>query len=178
MKFIITGRKIEITDAIKEKVIRKIGKLDKFFNEDSQAHITLNVEKSRHIVEVTIHQKGFIFRAEEANHDMYMAIDKVVDILERQIRKNKTKIAKKLKESAFEAPVSDEDLLGIEEENKFEIVKTKKFPVKPMNVEEAILQMNMLSHEFFMFTNSENEEMNVVYRRKDGKYGLLEPKEI
>lgn len=172
MKFVITGRKVEVTDALKEKVIKKLGKLDKFFHEDTEAHITLSVQKERQIVEVTIFQKGFIFRAEEANHDMYASIDKVVDVLERQIRKNKTKITKKLKENAFESFENEKS--DIIDENKFDVVKTKRFSIKPMDIEEAILQMNMLGHTFFMFTNSKNGDVNVVYKRNDGNYGILE----
>jgi len=174
MKFIISGRKVEITEAMRDKTVKKLSKLDKFFNADSEAHIRFAIERGRHIVEVTIHQKGFIFRAEEQNSDMYVAIDKIVDLLERQIVKNKTRLEKKLKENAFATYGKGEETYHVEEEHTFNVVKTKRFAIKPMAVEEAILQMNMLGHEFFMFTNSDNSEINVVYKRKDGNYGLLE----
>lgn len=174
MKFIISGRKVEITEAMRDKTIKKLGKLDKFFHSDSEAQVTFAVEKGRHIVEVTIHQKGFIFRAEEQSTDMYVAIDKIVDLLERQIIKNKTRLEKKLKENAFAVHEISEVNVPVEEEHTFNVVRTKRFTIKPMAIEEAILQMNMLGHEFFMFNNSDNSEISVVYKRKDGNYGLLE----
>jgi len=173
MKFIVSGKNIEMTEALKEKAIKKVGKLEKFFHEDTEVQITMSVQKNRQIVEVTIPFKGGVFRAQEENHDMYASIDKVVDSLEGQIRRNKTKILKKYHESGlkFENVKEADD----EYEDEFKVVRSKKFPIKPMNIEEAILQMNMLGHEFFMFSNSETMEANVVYRRKDGNYGLIEP---
>ncbi|MCX7923697.1 MAG: ribosome-associated translation inhibitor RaiA [Clostridia bacterium] len=174
MKFIISGKNIEVTEALKEKVTKKISKLEKFFNPDTEVHVTLSVQKTRQIVEVTIPFNGVVLRAEESNGDMYAAIDKVVDVLERQIRKNKTRLEKKLHEVAFRVEnfkFEDE----VPEEHNFEIVRSKRFAVKPMAVEEAILQMNLIGHEFFMFSNADTKEVNVVYRRKDGNYGLIEP---
>lgn len=168
MKITITGRKIDLTEGLKNKVTKKLSKLDKFFNEDAEAKVKLSVEKDRQTVEVTVIQKGFIFRAEETNSDMYAAIDRIIDVLERQIRKNKTKLAKKLKASAFEGYTDD-----VKEEKEFNIIKTKRIDIKPMSVEEAILQMNMLGHEFYIFTNSENEHTEVVYKRKDGNYAII-----
>ncbi|ODM26772.1 ribosome hibernation-promoting factor, HPF/YfiA family [Acetivibrio mesophilus] len=174
MKFKVTGKNIVVTEALKEMAIKKVGKLDKYFRRDAEAHITMSVQKNRHIVEVTIPFEGGLLRAEEDNQDMYASIDKVVDSLERQIRRNKTKLEKKVHDGSlrFENFNFDDDA---EEEPKFEIVRTKKFAIKPMTVEEAVLQMNLLGHEFFMFSNAETLEANVVYRRKDGNYGLIEP---
>lgn len=174
MKIIISGKNIEITGALKETIEKKFGKLDKFFNKGTEAHITMSVEKNRQILEVTIPFNGVVLRAEVANDDMYAAIDKSIDIVERQIRKNKTRLAKKLHENAFTAgnfSINE----PIEEEQEFKVVRTKRFPIKPMTVEEAILQMNLVGHEFFMFTNAETKDVNVVYKRKNGNYGLIEP---
>jgi len=176
MKFIISGKKIEITDGLRDRVYKKLGKLDKFFDEDTEVYVTMGVEKDRHMVEVTIPFNGMLLRAEEVSHDMYNSIDRIVDTLERQIRKNKTRLEKKLRENAFVETVdSDVSNMQVEEEKNFNIVKTKRFAIKPMNVEEAILQMNLLGHQFFVFSNAETDEVNVVYKRKDGNYGLIEP---
>ncbi len=180
MKFIITGRRIQITDGLRDRIHKKIGKLDKFFHDDIEAHVTLEVEKERQMVEVTIPFHGIILRAEEENHDMYSAIDKVVDHLERQIRKYKTRISKKLKANAFHGePISTitapATMKEVQEEGEFSVVKTKRFAIKPMNIEEAILQMNLLGHQFFVFSDADSEDVNVVYKRKDGNYGLIEP---
>ncbi len=174
MKFIVRGKNIEVTEALKQKVTKKLGKLSKFFNPGAEAQVTLSVEKNRQIVEVTIFFNGLMLRAEEATEDMYSSIDKVADILVRQIRKNKTRLEKKLKENAFkvEELMAEDD---VKEEGEFKVVKSKKFPIKPMTLEEAILQMNLLGHEFFVFINADSKEVNVVYKRKDGDYGLIEP---
>ncbi len=173
MKFIVSGKNIEVTEALKEKIVKKMGKLEKFFNPDTELHATMSVEKNRHIIEVTIAFNGIVLRAEESNDNMYASIDKVVDILERQIRRNKTRLEKKLREGAFKMEaVADGDM---DEEHDFKVVRSKKFAIKPMTVEEAILQMNLVGHEFYMFSNAETKEVNVVYRRKDGNYGLIEP---
>lgn len=174
MKFIVSGKNIDVTEALRNKVTKKLSKLDKFFHKETEAHVTMSVEKNRHIMEVTITFDGIVMRAEVSNDDMYACVDKVIDILERQIRKYKTKLEKKLHESAFK-PENFENDRKVEEEEEFKIVRTKKFAIKPMDVEEAILQMNLLGHEFFMFTNAETSEPNVVYKRKDGNYGLIEP---
>jgi putative sigma-54 modulation protein len=174
MKFIVTGKNIDVTEALREKAIKKVGKIEKFFPMDTEAHITLSVQKNRQIVEVTIPFKGGILRAQEDNADMYASIDKVVDSLEGQIRRNKTKIEKKYHSSGLSFDDADFEQQD-DEPSDFNVVRTKKFSIKPMTVEEAILQMNMLDHEFFMFTNADTHESNVVYRRKDGNYGLIEP---
>jgi putative sigma-54 modulation protein len=174
MKYIMSGKNLEVTEALKEKTVKKMKKLEKYFHSGAEAHITMSVEKNRHILEVTVHFNGVAVRAEVSSDDMYTAVDKAIDVLEGQIRKNKTRLAKKLHESAFNP---EEFLSGnkVDEEHEFKIVRSKKFAIKPMAVEEAILQMNLLGHEFFMFSNSETKEVNVVYRRKDGNYGLIEP---
>lgn len=174
MKIIITGKNIEITDALRDRVTKKIGKLDKFFDKDTEAHVTLSVQKMRQIVEVTIPFNGIVLRAEEYNDDMYASIDKTIDVLERQIRKNKTRLERKMYNNEFriDSHKFDDEVI---EEQEFNIVRSKKFAVKPMDVEEAILQMNLLGHAFFMFYNADTRQVNVVYKRKDGNYGLIEP---
>lgn len=177
MKFIVSGKNLEVTDALKERVSKKLGKLDKFFNPGTEAHVTMCVEKNRHIAEVTIIFNGIVFRAEVSNDDMYASIDKAADILERQIRKNRTRLEKKLRENAFKVEGLKGEQVGgeVEEERDFKVVRSKRFAIKPMTTEEAILQMNLLGHEFFVFTNAETRDANVVYKRKDGNYGLIEP---
>jgi len=179
MKFMITGRHIDVTDGLRDRIHKRLGKLSKFFHSDAEVHVTLDVEKERQIVEVTIPYKGMLFRAEEVDHDMYTAIDMVVDVLERQIRKNKTRLEKKMREGAFVIDPSLDTLkpvhLEVEEEKDFKVLKTKRFAIKPMNLDEAILQMNLIGHQFYVFFNSDAEEVNVVYKRKDGYYGLIEP---
>ena len=177
MKLIIAGKNFEVTNALKEKINKKFGKLEKYFSTDTEVQVTMSVQKSRHIFEVTIHLSGIVLRAEVENSDMYACIDKAIDILEGQIRKNKTRLEKKLHASAFKSEDFKYDAV-IEEEHDFRVVRTKKFAVKPMTIEEAILQMNLLGHEFFMFSNAVSREVNVVYRRKDGNYGLIEPEFI
>lgn len=174
MKFIIIGKNIDVTEALKEKVIKKMSKLDKFFLPGTEIHITLVVEKTRQNVEVTIPFHGVVLRAEATSEDMYASIDKVIDILERQVRRNKTRLSKKIhsgtpKTVFFESGQEDD------EEQEFSIVRSKKFAIKPMTTDEAILQMNLIGHSFFMFSNADTKEVNVVYKRKDGNYGLIEP---
>lgn len=154
-------------------------KLERYIKLNTDVHVTLSVEKISHIVEVTIPFHGMILRAEERSNDMYSAIDLVVDTLERQIRKFKTKIAKRAKDAeslrymTFELEEPEKEVQ--EENSEFRIAKTKRFPIKPMSVEEAILQMNLLGHNFFVFLNQDTDKVNVVYRRNDGAYGLIEP---
>jgi putative sigma-54 modulation protein len=174
MKYIVSGKNIDVTEALKNKAINKLNKLAKFFNPDTDAHITMSVEKNRKIVEVTILFNGSVLRAEVANEDMYAAIDKAVDIIERQIRRNKTRLEKKLYEGAF-VPANFAINEKIEEEQEFNVVRTKKFAIKPMPIDEAILQMNLLGHEFYMFSNADTNQVNVVYKRREGNYGLIEP---
>lgn len=173
MKIIITGRKIEVTDALREMIEKKLSKLDKFFHSDSEARVTLSVVRGRHIMEITITSHGLVVRAESATNDMYNSLDEALEALERQLRKNKTRLAKRLRDGAFET--LDTNAEPVTEETEFNVVKTKEFFAKPMDVEEAILQMNLLGHSFFLFRDSHTEKINLVYRRKDGGYGLLKP---
>ena len=175
MKFKITGKNFDVTEALKDRVNKKLGKLEKFFNPQTEAQVTMSIQRNRHILEVTIPSGGITLRAEVAGEDMYACIDKAEDILERQIRKNKTRLSKRLHSGAFEQPDAFRADTFVEEETEFRVVRTKKFAVKPMPVEEAILQMNLLGHEFFMFSNAETNQVNVVYKRKDSNYGLIEP---
>lgn len=174
MKFIVKGKNVSVTKAMQDKAEKKIGKFDKFFKPEAEAILTFKVEKDRFIFEVAIYSNGTIIRAEEQSDDMYTAIDLVVEKLERQIRKHKTKLGRKLHQDAF-VPENFTIHEDIDEDEDYGVVKTKRFPLKPMNVEEAILQMNLLGHNFFVFINSETEVVNVVYKRNDGHYGLIEP---
>lgn len=176
MKFNIIGRKYDLTDKIKDYVEKKLSKLDKFFRDESEARVVIGTIKDNDYIEATIYAGGMIYRAEASDKEILAAIDKIVDVIERQIRKNKTRLEKKIKREA----IVDNQLIGGsaytdgEETREFEIVKTKRFVVKPMSAEEAVLQMNLLGHSFFVFKNMDTNEMNVVYRRKDGKYAIIE----
>ncbi|MDD3765666.1 MAG: ribosome-associated translation inhibitor RaiA [Eubacteriales bacterium] len=174
MKLTITARKFDLTKELKAYIEKKYSKLDKFFEDDSQAKITLSVEKGRQTVEATIYSKNMIYRVEEVTGDMYISIDKSIDTIERQIRKHKTRLEKRLKAGSLTGLV--ETYKDVEEEKEFNIVKTKRFETKPMSAEEAILQMNLLGHEFFVFENDKDGATNIVYRRKDKDYGLIEVK--
>ncbi|MGM0472335.1 MAG: ribosome hibernation-promoting factor, HPF/YfiA family [Bacillota bacterium] len=185
MKFIIRGKSIDVTDALRDYIEEKLGKIERYFDDSSsiEARISLEVEKERHIVEVTLHIDGLLMRGEEVTGDMYASIDGVVDKLERQIHKYKTKINRKIKEerrqlkqdlSQVESDISKADEEE-EEEEEPQIVRTKKFAMKPMNPQEAAMQMDLLDHDFFVFFNSNSEEVNVVYKRHDNTYGLIEP---
>ena len=176
MKITITGRKVMLRDNFKERVEKKLSKFNRIFDEDAEANVTVTLEKDRQTVEVTIKQHGMVYRAESTTHEMNESLDKVIDILGRQIRKNKSRLAKKLRSGLIEEYIA----IGHEEpeeedESEYKVVRSKQFPVKPLDVEEAILQMNMVGHQFYMFRNFETGEINVVYRRKNGTYGLLEP---
>lgn len=180
MKFNIRGENIEVTPALKEYVEKKLSKLERYFDTFPEIKVNLKVYSDKQRVEVTVPFPDLLLRAEETNSDMYAAIDLVVDKLERQIRKHKTKVNRKLREKGStktmlilpDQPTAQEEV----GEDELELVRTKRFDLKPMDVEEAILQMDMLGHNFFVFTNSETNETNVVYGRKDGKYGLIETK--
>lgn len=172
MKFNIIGRNIEVTEALRDSIEKKIGRLDRYFNDNSEAKVTLSVEKGRHIIDVTIPANGVIVRGEEAKSDMYTAIDLVVDKIERQIIKHKSKIEKR---GDFTQSLRFAEIPSEEETEQAKIVKTKKFALKPMDVEEAVLQMDLLGHNFFVYRNGETDEVNVLYKRKDGNYGLIEP---
>ena len=171
MNIILKGRNIEITDALRDYVEKRLGKLNKYIEGLDEAQVTLLVEKDRHRVEVTIPLNGLILRGEEETIDMYSSVDLVVEKLEKQIEKYKSRINKRTKnQSIREMAVKYE-----ESPEEPRIVRTKRFAFKPMPVEEAILQMNLLGHNFFVFSNAETDEVTVVYKRKDGNYGLIEP---
>lgn len=168
MQVAVRGKNIEITNALRDYVERKVGKLERFVDIPMNAQVNLYVERGRHIVEVTAALNGLLLRGEEATGDMYASIDLVSEKLEKQVLKYKARFRKRGKENGIseaEAPA----------ETDGHVVKTKRFPVKPLTVEEAIVQMNLLSHDFFVFANAETDRVNVLYRRKDGDYGLLEP---
>jgi len=171
MEITVRGKGIQITNALKEYVDKRIGRLDKFFEEDTAAQVTMTVEKDRHKVEVTIPVNGYIIRGEEETNDMYASVDLVIDKLDKQIDKYKTKLAKKIRNGSLKDFTGKADMTPDEPK----IVRTKSFSIKPMSPEEAILQMNLLGHSFFVFSNAETEQVNVIYRRKDGNYGLIEP---
>lgn len=173
MKVKITGKNIALTEALKNTVEKKIGKLDKFFDPVVECHVTLSTEKNRHIVEVTIPFGGIIIRGEESTDDMYASIDNVCEKLEKQILRYKTKLQKRVKGEGTVRFMTEEKSEVKEEEPK--VVKTKHFAVKPMDVDEAILEMELLEHNFFVFKDIDSDSVNVVYKRKDGNYGLIEP---
>ena len=177
MKVTVIAKNIELTQALKEIVQKKISKLEKYFEVEVEAKATLSVQKSRQIIEVTIPFNGVILRSEESTEDMYKSIDLVEDKLERQIRKQKTRLSRKNNGSLKFAALNDSKFEPIEDEDGC-LVKVKKFGVKPMNSEEAILQMDLLGHNFFVYQDAESSKVNVVYKRKDWNYGLLEPELI
>lgn len=173
MRYIISGKNINVTEGLKEAIYDKIGKLEKYFAPDTEVHVTLSVEKLRQKIEVTIPIKGTIIRAEQVSDDMYVSIDLVEEIIERQMRKYKTKLANQIHASLnFQQEYMDMDA---DDDDGIQIVRTKRFAMKPMDVEEACIQMELLGHSFFVFRNSETEEVNVVYKRKGNTYGLIEP---
>ena len=185
MKIMTYGKNIDVTPSMKDYAKEKVSKLEKYFKgEPMEVQITFEVEKERHIVEVTAYVNGIILRGEEETGDMYASIDGVIEKVERQIHKYKTKIHRKFverkqeyKEEYKEERIEELIQKGKEAENEFEpeIVRTKKFAMKPMDVKEAVMQMDLLGHDFFVFSNANTEEVNVVYKRKDGNYGLIEP---
>ena len=173
MKFVIVGRNIEVTPGLKSAVEEKIGKLEKYFNPDTEVHVTLSVEKDRQKIEVTIPVKGNIIRSEQVSNDMYVSIDLVEEIIERQLKKYKNKIVDKQQAaSSFSKMYMENDYTDDEE---IKIVRTKRFDIKPMYPEDACIQMELLGHNFYMFHNAETDEVNVVYKRKGGTYGMIVP---
>ena len=177
MKVTVIAKNMELTDALKEIVRKKISKLEKYFEANIEAKATLSVQKNRHIIEVTIPFNGVILRGEEATSDMYKSLDLVGDKLERQIRKQKTRLSRKHSGSLRFGEINNIDLKS-EQEEEGKLVRVKKFGVKPMNSEEAILQMDLLGHNFFVYQDADSNKVNVIYKRKDGDYGLLEPEFI
>ncbi len=174
MKMNFTARQMKVYDSVKETAEKKLAKFDKFFDEGAEMDITFSLPNGKEMVEITIRSQGMVFRAEEMADTFATAIDSATEALERQIRKNKTRLQKKIKADAF--AIIDEDLQeNYDEEEYVQSVRTKTFPFKPMSVEEAILQMNMLGHDFFVFKDAETLETCVVYKRKRGGYGLIIP---
>ncbi len=173
MRIIISGRNIELTDGLKAAVEDKIGKLEKYFTPDTDVYVTLSVEKERQKIEVTIPVKGNIIRSEQVSNDMYVSIDLVEEIIERQLKKYKNKlIAQKQSASSFRKEFIEKE---VEADDEIKIIRTKKFDMKPMYPEDACVQMELLGHDFFVFVNAESDEVNVVYKRKGSTYGLIEP---
>ncbi len=175
MKFIIVGRNIEVTPGLKAAVEDKLSKLDKYFNPDTEVHVTLSVEKDRQKIEVTIPVKGNIIRSEQVSSDMYVSIDLVEEVIERQLKKYKKKIIDKHQNVSAFTPAFAEIEDG--QDGEVKIVRTKKFDIKPMYPEDACIQMELLGHSFFVFCNAETEQVNVVYKRKGDTYGLIEPED-
>ena len=173
MNITVYGKNITLTEALKDVATKKISRLEKFFHKDVEAKVVLSVERKKQKVEVTIPFNGRILRVEEASDDMYSSIDDSVEALEKQIRKYKTKLEDRKYSNESIKFENVEPLDDVEEE--FKVVKTKRFAVKPMSIEEAVLQMDLLRHDFFVFLNADTEEVNVVYKRKDANYGLIEP---
>ena len=175
MRIKITGRNIELTEGLKAAVEDKLNKLEKYFTPDTEVNVTLSVEKERQKVEVTIPMKGSYIRSEQVSSDMYVSIDLVEEVIERQLRKYKNKLIARhqeggnFKQEFFDAADS------VDEDNEIKIVRTKKFGFKPMYPEDACVQMELLGHDFYVFCNAETDEVNVVYRRKNGTFGLIEP---
>ena len=173
MRYTISGKNINITPGLKDAVESKLGKLERYFSPDTEVQVTLSVEKGRQKIEVTIPVKGSIIRAEQDSSDMYVSVDLVEEIIERQLRKYKNKIADKQQEAGnFQKEYLEHDYL---EDEDIQIIRTKKFGMKPMYPEDACVQMELLGHTFFVFRNAETDEVNVVYKRKNNTYGLIEP---
>ncbi|MBQ8145462.1 MAG: ribosome-associated translation inhibitor RaiA [Clostridia bacterium] len=172
MKMNFTARQMRVYDSVKEMAQKKLSKFDKFFADGAEMDITFSMPNELEKVEITIRSQGFVFRAEEASETFATSVDRAIDALERQIRKNKTKLQKKIRDEGF--ALLDEEMPDVEEE-AYDNVKIKTFPFKPMNVEEAILQMNLVGHDFYVFKDAETLETCVVYKRKAGGYGLIVP---
>ena len=173
MKMNFTARQMKVYDSVKQTAEKKLTKFDKFFGDEAEMDITFSMPNGLEMVEITIRSQGMVFRAEEAAETFANAIDNATEALERQIRKNKTRLQKRLKVEAFD--IIENDLDEPVDEEYVQDVRTKTFPFKPMGVEEAILQMNMLGHDFFVFKDADTLETCVVYRRKRGGYGLIVP---
>ena len=176
MNITYTARKVNLRDNFKERVEKKLSKFKKIFSDEAVAHVVVTLEKNRQTVEITIRDNRMVYRAESTQSEMNDALDRVIDILTRQIRKNKTRLEKRIKSGGIEALTAELPAQENEEpEEEYQVVRKKQILVKPITVEEAILEMNMINHDFFMFINAETDEMNVVYRRANGNYGVLEP---
>ncbi len=173
MRYIISGKNINVTEGLKSAVYDKIGKLERYFTPDTEVHVTFNVEKERQKIEVTIPVKGNIIRAEQVSNDMYVSIDLVEEIIERQLKRYKSKLIEQKQAAINFNPLFLEDV--IEEDEEIRIIRSKRFAMKPMDAEEACIQMELLGHNFYVFRNANTDEVNVVYKRKGNTYGLIEP---
>lgn len=173
MRYIIYGKNLEVTEGLKQAINDKFAKLEKFFTPDTEVQVTLSVQKENQTVEATIPMKGTILRAEQSSTDMYVSIDMAVDVLERMVRKYKTKISSHGKGiGTFTDEFLEED---VDNHETIRIKRSKRFAIKPMDAEEACIQMELLGHDFYVFRNARTFEVNVVYKRKDQTYGLIEP---
>ncbi len=175
MKIIITGKNIELTDGLKAAVEEKLGKLDKYLTDEATANVTLSVNKDRQKIEVTIPVKGHIIRSEQVSNDMYVSIDLVEEVIERQLKRYRHKLIERHK--GGDTSFFHQDFIDKEsgEDDTVEIIRSKRFGMKPMYPEDACVQMELLGHNFFVFRNAETEEVNVVYKRRGNTYGLIEP---
>ena len=173
MQYIISGRNIDVTEGLKSAIHEKIGKLERYFTPDTEVHVTLSVEKERQKIEITIPMKGNIVRAEQTSDDMYVSIDLVEEFIERQLRKYKNKIVDRQQAAASLSKAFVEE--EIEDDDEIKIIRSKRFAMKPMDPEEACVQMELLGHDFYVFRNAISDEVNVVYKRKDHTFGLIEP---
>lgn len=173
MNYIISGKNIEVTEGLRSAVQDKLSKLEKYFADDASVQVTFSVEKDRQKIEVTIPMKGHIIRAEQVSDDMYVSIDLVVEVIERQVTRHRKKLIDKEQNAAYLSKAFvDED---VDDDDDIKIVRTKKFAVKPMYPEDACIQMDLVGHNFYVFRNAETDEVNVVYKRKGNTYGLIEP---
>mgnify|MGYP000030091444 CR=1 FL=1 len=174
MQYIISGRNIDVTEGLKSAIHEKIGKLERYFTPDTEVHVTLSVEKERQKIEITIPMKGNYIRSEQVSNDMYVSIDLVEEVIERQLKKYRTKLVTKQQSAAS---VFKQDFLDAasDDDEEIKIIRSKKFDMKPMYPEDACVQMELLGHDFFVFINAETEDVNVVYKRKGNTYGLIEP---
>jgi putative sigma-54 modulation protein len=175
MEINVRGKNIEVTPALISYTEKKLGKLAKFFDKAKEIQVVMSVIRDEHIVEVTVILDGLILRGEESTGDMYASIDIVVEKLEKQVAKYKTRLNKSLRKKSVRAINEKMATAAVRDDEEARVVRTKRFPLKPMSLEEAVLQMNLLGHDFFVFANSDSETVNVLYRRKDGNYGLIEP---
>ena len=173
MKITYTARKVNLRDNFKERVEKKLKKFEKVFSDDAQAFVVVTLDKNSQTVEITIKDNHMVYRVEKTMPEMNDALDKCVDALGRQLRKNKARLEKRLRSGSLEELVAPAEEVEVEEDD-YTVVRSKTIPVKPISVEEAILQMNMVGHKFYMFTNAETGAVNVVYVREDGAYGLLQ----
>ena len=173
MNLVISGKNLDITEGLRSAIEEKIGKLERYFTDTTEVYVTLSTEKNRQKIEITIPMKGSIIRAEEVSSDMYVSIDLVEEVIERQLRKYKNKLIDKEQNAAHlsQSFIEADDF----EDEDIQIIRSKKFAMKPMDPEEACVQMELIGHNFFVFYNAETEQVNVVYKRKGNTYGLIEP---